>query len=138
MFLEDIRHLTPSYWSVSELRNRLNKSKRDRENQTAQRQRVQTEKGKEKRKRRQLTGGRDRWETRAAATMMETRCRPLQYTKDGERAGSEMEHKGARRMSGLIEGDMIRRKNETDTDRKRGNGKEETGKQERQTDKGRG
>lgn len=82
VFLGDISHLTPSYWSVSELRNRLGRSKRDRESQTAQRQRAQTAKGKEKRKRRQLTGGRDRWETRAAATMMETRCRPLQYTTD--------------------------------------------------------
>lgn len=27
-----------------------------------------------KERRRQLTGGRDRWETRAAATMIETRC----------------------------------------------------------------
>lgn len=72
-----------------------------REKQTApERPRVQTEKGKEKRKRRRLTGGRDRWETRAAETMIETRCRALQYKEDGEREDSE--------KVGVIEDDMIR------------------------------
>lgn len=87
-----------------------------REKQTApERPRVQTEKGKEKRKRRRLTGGRDRWETRAAATMMETRCRALQYKEDGEREDSE--------KVGVIEDDMIRgekmRKMPTERERER-------------------
>lgn len=42
-------------------------------------------KRKKRKERRRLTSGRDRWETRAAATMIETRCRPVQYTEDGER-----------------------------------------------------
>lgn len=37
---------------------------------------------KEKKRRRRLTGGRDRWETRAAASVIETRCRPVQYIKE--------------------------------------------------------
>lgn len=125
--------------SVSELRKELKKWLWEKKQTTLRRPKSQTEKGKEKRKRRRLTGGRDRWETRAAATMIETRCRPLQVhqglgkRREGERE-REMELKGARLRWRLIEDDMIRRKK---WERCR-QGRREQKKRMRQTDKGKG
>lgn len=87
----------PAHWSVRELRNRREWQRDcERTRQPYRDRGSRQKKEKRKRKRRRLTGGRDRWETRAAATMIETRCRPLQYAKDWERGGRELKGAGRR------------------------------------------
>lgn len=94
----------PAQWSVSELRNRL-KKRQEWESSFGRTRQPYRDRGfrqkKEQRKeRRRLTGGRDRWETRATATMMETRCRPLQYAKDRGKEVREKEWEALRRWGG--------------------------------------
>lgn len=134
----------PAYWSVRELRNRREWQRDcERTRQPYSDRGSRQKKEKRKRKRRRLTGGRDRWETRAAATMIETRCRPLQYTKDWERGGREL--KGAGRRWGWWRMTWGRNEKRCKEEKKSRRGKREqkrrgadktTGKEDEETERG--
>lgn len=122
------KHLSYSglaYWNLSDLRTRPRKETRlkgrQRESQTdlQRERRFRQKEEKRKERRRRLTSGRDRWETRAAATMIETRCtRRTDTERKSDRAEGSLEN------GGVIEDDMIGRKTQKDADRERGNRRE--------------